>query len=77
MAELAESLDHLIASQVATGTASSEAEAEQKIINEIEQRVLDRKLAKAQAQVINGEFTKLDSGFSQQFVARARKRNGR
>ena len=75
MTALAQPLDTLINEQISTGAAASEVEAEQQILSAVAHRALDRKIAKAEKQIENGEFSEINEQFVDTFIARARKRN--
>ena len=75
MTALAQPLDTFINEQVSTGAAISEVEAEQLILSAVAHRTLDRKIAKAEEQIENGQFSEVNEQFVDTFIARARKRN--
>ena len=75
MTALAQLLDTFINEQVSTGAAISEVEAEQLILSAVAHRTLDRKIAKAEEQIENGQFSEVNEQFVDTFIARARKRN--
>jgi hypothetical protein len=75
MTALAQPLDTFISEQVSSGAATSEAEAEQLILSAVAHRTLDRKIAKAEKQIENGQFSEINEQYIDTFVARARKRN--
>ena len=76
MSLLDQTLDTFINDQIKGGTAATEKEAEEQIIAAVMRRELDRKLARAQQQVANGEVEELNDEFMAQFFAEAKKRNG-
>jgi len=76
MSALAKTIDHLIEEQVHDGSAHSEIEAEQMIISAAAERVLDRKIAKSQEQVRNGQYSVFNDDFMTQFIADAKVRHG-
>jgi hypothetical protein len=75
MTALAQPLDTFISEQVSTGVATSEAEAEQLILSAVAHRTLDRKIAKAEEQIENGQLSEINEQFVDTFITRARKRN--
>nr|VFJ69232.1 MAG: hypothetical protein BECKDK2373B_GA0170837_12382 [Candidatus Kentron sp. DK] len=57
------------------GMVTSEEEAEQAIFSMLEERELDRKIAIAQEQVRNGQYTEMNDGFMEDFLKEAEARN--
>ena len=74
MSELTLSLNTFIDEQIKTGSVSSEVEAEQLIQTAVFERVLDRKLARAEEQVKQGQYFEADDNFISDVLAEARAR---
>lgn len=72
MAALAQPLDIFINEQVSTAVVTSEVEAK---LSTIAHQTLDKKIAKAEKQIENGQFSEINEHFVDTFIARARKRN--
>ena len=75
MSTLTQPLDAFINEQISSGLAKSKTEAEQLILSALKERELDRKLAKAEKQIEQGQYQPLDHEFISDFLVRARKRN--
>lgn len=67
-------LDIFIDEQVKAGVISNEVEAEKMILSAVSQRMLDRKLARAQKQVQNGEFYQAGDDFINDLLSEGRNR---
>ena len=74
MSTLTQSLNTFIDDQIKTGSVSSEVEAEQLIQTAVFERVLDRKLARAEEQVKQGQYFEADDNFISDVLADARTR---
>ena len=74
MSALLQPLDSFIYEQVSSGAASSEDEAEKMILSAVAKKTLDRKLARAQEQVKNGEFYEASDDFINSLLAEGRNR---
>ena len=75
MTALTKPLDKFIAQQLETGQFTSEVEAEQMIISAVAERTIDRKIAKAEKQIENGQFSELNKDYIDTFMTRAKNRN--
>jgi hypothetical protein len=75
MVALAQTIEHLIEEQVNDGSAHSEIEAEQMIISVVAERVIDRKIAKSQEQVRNGQYSEFNDEFMTNLLAQAKTRH--
>nr|VFK24367.1 MAG: hypothetical protein BECKMB1821G_GA0114241_100821 [Candidatus Kentron sp. MB]VFK34318.1 MAG: hypothetical protein BECKMB1821I_GA0114274_106720 [Candidatus Kentron sp. MB]VFK76654.1 MAG: hypothetical protein BECKMB1821H_GA0114242_106620 [Candidatus Kentron sp. MB] len=69
------SFDTFIKKIVDGGMATSGGEAEQVVFSVIEEREIDRKIAIAQEQVRNGQYTEMNDAFMENFLKEAEKRN--
>jgi hypothetical protein len=74
MSAIMQPLDIFIDEQVKTGAVSSEIEAEEMILSAVSQRALERKLARAQEQVKNGEFYEAGEAFINDLLIEGRNR---
>ncbi|WP_440906223.1 hypothetical protein ACMZOO_08335 [Catenovulum sp. SX2] len=74
MSALTQSLNTFIDDQIKTGSVSSEVEAEQLIQTAVFERVLDRKLARAEEQVKQGQYFEADDNLISDVLAEARTR---
>ncbi|WP_143870693.1 hypothetical protein [Catenovulum sediminis] len=74
MSALTQSLNTFIDDQIKTGSVSSEVEAEQLIQTAVFERVLDRKLARAEEQVKQGQYFEADENFISDVLTEAKTR---
>lgn len=63
MKTLAQPLDTFIDEQIKKGAVSSVVEAEQMLVSALSERVLDRKISRAQEQVKNGQYYEANDDF--------------
>jgi len=75
MTALTKPLDKFIAQQLETGQFSSEVEAEKMIVSAVAERTIDRKIARAETQIENGQFSELNNDYIDNFMTRAKNRN--
>ena len=74
MIALTQPLNTFIDEQIKKGVVSSPAEAEQVIVSEVAGRALERKLARAQEQVKNGQCFEANDNFINELLFDARSR---
>ena len=74
MSALTQPLNTFIDEQIKKGVVSSSAEAEQVIVSEVAGRALERKLARAQEQVKNGQYFEANDNFINELLFDARSR---
>lgn len=74
MSTLTQPLDTFIDEQMKTGAVSSEVEAEQMIQTAVFERVLDRKLERAEQQADNGQCYEANDDFIAGVLTEARSR---
>ncbi|MBU3006122.1 hypothetical protein [Paraglaciecola arctica] len=74
MSALTRPIDIFIDEQVKTGKVSSVIEAEEMILSAVSERALERKLARAQEQVKNGQFYEANDDFINNLLFDARSR---
>ncbi|MEP1871167.1 MAG: hypothetical protein ABJJ44_16675 [Paraglaciecola sp.] len=74
MSALTQSIDIFIDEQVKAGKVSSVVEAEEMILSAVSERALERKLARAQEQVKNGQFYEANDDFINDLLFDARSR---
>ncbi|WP_339724640.1 hypothetical protein [uncultured Paraglaciecola sp.] len=74
MSALTQPIDIFIDEQVKTGKVSSVIEAEEMILSAVTERALERKLARAQEQVKNGQFYEANDDFINNLLFDARSR---
>ena len=74
MSALTQPLNTFIDEQIKNGSVSSSAEAEQMILSEVAERSLERKIARAQEQVKNGQCYEANDDFINDLLFDARSR---
>lgn len=74
MSALTQPIDIFIDEQIKTGKVSSVIEAEEMILSAVSERALERKLARAQEQVKNGQFYEANDDFINNLLFDARSR---
>ena len=74
MSALTQPIDIFIDEQIKTGKVSSAIEAEEMILSAVSERALERKLARAQEQVKNGQFYEANDDFINNLLFDARSR---
>lgn len=74
MSALTQPIDIFIDEQIKAGKVSSVIEAEEMILSAVSERALERKLARAQEQVKNGQFYEANDDFINNLLFDARSR---